>query len=217
MIISKLKDKKDILEMLGNSKKIFIIGCSECAAVCKSGGEEEVKMMSEFLIRNQKELTGGTVVESPCIEAKIKMALIKNKKGLNLADTVLVLACGLGTQMVDSALYGRKKIKPGTDTLFAGGVFGRQDNFAELCSLCGECLLDKTEAVCPYTRCAKGLLNGPCGGNKNGRCEVDRERDCAWILIFKKFKQAGREEALLEIIPPKNYSKKGKPGSLKLN
>ncbi len=216
MIISKLKDKKEILRMLEGSEKIFILGCSDCATTSKSGGEEEVRSIGEFLLKNNKKVVGQFVSEPPCIEAKAKLSLIKNRKEIEEADTLLVLACGLGAQVVDASLRKKKKVISGTDTLFAGAVFGKAARFVEFCSLCGECLLDKTVAICPYTRCSKGLLNGPCGGSKNGKCEVDREKDCAWILIYKKLKEQGREDKLLEIIPPKDFSKKTKPSALEL-
>ncbi len=216
MIIGRLKDKKEILKMLEGSKKIFIMGCSECATTCKSGGEEEVRKIGEFLIKNDKEVVGKFVSEPPCIEAKAKLSIVKNRKEIKEADTILVLACGLGVQVVDVSLREKKKVISGTDTLFAGAVFGKAQKFVEFCSLCGECLLDKTSAICPYTRCSKGLLNGPCGGSKDGKCEVDREKDCAWILIYKKLKEQGQEAKLLEIIPPKDFSKKIKPFTLEL-
>lgn len=216
MIISKLKDKKVILEKLAGDNKIFVVGCSECAATCRCGGEEEVKNISEFLLQNGKQISGQAVIESPCIEAKTKMELLKNTKILQDADSILVLSCGIGVQVISQCLRKSKKVIPGTDTIFAGAVFGKTDDFKEFCSLCGECIVDKTLGICPYTRCSKGILNGPCGGSKNGKCEVDKEKDCAWILIYKKFKDLSRENELLEIMPPKDFSKKNKPAGLKL-
>ncbi len=111
MIISKLKDKEVILEKLADDKKVFVVGCSECATTCKSGGEEEVKAMSEFLSQNGKQISGQVVIESPCVEAKTKMELIKNTKNLQDTDSILVISCGIGAQVISQSLRKSKKVK----------------------------------------------------------------------------------------------------------
>ena len=98
----------------------------------------------------------------------------------------------------------------GNDTLFAT-IVDSQGNFKEVCSSCGDCILDLTEGVCPITRCAKGLLNGPCGGQKDGKCEVDRTKDCAWVLIYKIKAQKNKISDLKKVIPTRDYKKSLKP------
>jgi len=87
-------------------------------------------------------------------------------------------------------------------------------DFYEKCSLCGECVLSVTGGICPITLCAKGLLNGPCGGMNKGKCEVDKDRDCAWVLIYKELEKNKKLEALKEIRSPKDFKKSGKPHKL---
>ena len=80
---------------------------------------------------------------------------------------------------------------PALDTLFIG-VEDSPGSFQEVCAQCGQCILGETAAICPVTRCHKGLLNGPCGGTNDGKCEVDKEKDCAWTLIYRRLEEQGR-------------------------
>ena len=89
-----------------------------------------------------------------------------------------------------------------------------QGNFYEKCSLCGECVLGITAGICPITLCAKSLLNGPCGGMDKGKCEVDKDKDCAWVLIYKEMEKRNKLNALKEIQKPKDFKKSGKPHKL---
>ncbi len=215
MIITKQKPLEEILESLKDEKNIFIVGCGECATTCKTGGEEEVAKIKDALAREGKVVTGWVIPEAPCIEAQVKKDLAKKRKELKAADAILVLACGLGVQSVmEHGRFG-KAIHPGCDTLFAGTVSGVGD-FNEYCSACGECILDQTGGICPVTRCPKGLLNGPCGGAKEGKCEVEPEKDCVWELIYKRLQELGKLDKMKEYRPPKDYSKASKPRSLSL-
>jgi len=99
------------------------------------------------------------------------------------------------------------------NTVF-GAVMDSKGNFYEKCSMCGECILDTTGGICPVTLCAKGLLNGPCGGMNKGKCEVDRDQDCAWVLIYKELEKNNKLVSLKEIRPPKDFKKSGKPHRL---
>jgi hypothetical protein len=96
------------------------------------------------------------------------------------------------------------------DTLVSGELAMEQ------CQECGECILNETGGICPVTKCAKGLLNGPCGGAENGKCEVDPQRDCAWILIYNRMKALGELDKLRRFMAPKDYSKMAKPRILKI-
>jgi hypothetical protein len=112
-------------------------------------------------------------------------------------------------------VVGDKLVHPGCDTIF-GGETVTDDFITEYCSLCGECVVEYTGGLCPSTLCTKGLLNGPCGGAWNGKCEVDQEQDCGWQLIYERLKTIGRLESLREYHQPKNYSRWSKPRSLSL-
>jgi len=210
MIITKQKEFKEILGYLGSHNKIFIVGCGECSTTCKTGGEAEVIAMKEALEKTGKTITGYCIPSAPCVASQVKLALAKNKKLIDSSDAILVLACGLGIQSVKDNLRGDKPIHIACDTLFMGAV-DAGGVFLEKCSACGECILEMTGMICPVTRCPKSLLNGPCGGQNKGKCEVDNTRDCAWILIYNELKKHGKLGLLREIRPPKDYSKISKP------
>lgn len=210
MIITKQKDIKDILKYLEGQNKIFIIGCGECSTTCKTGGEEDIKRVRELLIKEGKTVTGYCIPKAPCVAAQVKMELAKNKKLVEASDAILVLACGLGIQSVKENLRLAKQVHVGCDTLFMGAM-GQNNVFLERCSACGDCVLELTGLICPITRCPKSLLNGPCGGQNKGKCEVDKNRDCTWILIYNELKKQNRLDLLKEIKPPKDHSASTKP------
>jgi len=212
MIITKQKDIKDILKYLEGEAKIFIIGCGECSTTCKTGGEEDIKKIKEILEKEGKIITGYCVPSAPCIAAKVKVELAKNRKLIESSDAILILACGLGVQSVKENLRSEKAIHIGCDTLFMGAIDG-SGAFFERCSACGDCVLELTALICPVTRCPKSLMNGPCGGQDKGKCEVDKTRDCAWILIYNELKKQNKLHLLKEIRPPKDNSKSNKPRS----
>ena len=215
MIITKQKDFKDILKHLEGQDKVFLIGCGECSTTCKTGGEAEVNAIKEALEKVGKTVTGYCVPSAPCVAAQVKLALAKNKKTIDASDAILVLACGLGIQSVKDNLRGDKPIHIACDTLFMGAV-DAGGAFHERCSACGDCVLEMTGMICPVTRCPKSLLNGPCGGQNKGKCEVDKDKDCAWILIYNELKKHGKLGLLKEIKPPKDHSKLSKPRQLTL-
>ena len=129
---------------------------------------------------------------------------------MDQADAILVLACGNGVQTIGDHLES-KPVIPGVDPLFIGEVI-RAGKYEEKCQACGECILDLTDGICPLTRCPKGLLNGPCGGyTKDGKCEVDPDKDCAWILIYERLKERGHLDKMRQILPPKDYSELHRP------
>ena len=213
MIITTQKDFKKILEYLSGEKKIFIVGCGECATTCKTGGEPEVLEMKKALEKEGKIVTGWVVPEAPCVASQVRVALAKNKKALAEADSMLVLACGLGIQSVKENDRVGKIVHPGCDTLFMGEI-DKDGVFLERCSACGECVLELTGGICPITRCPKEMLNGPCGGTDKGKCEVDKDKDCVWTLIYNELRKTDKLNLMKEIQPPKDYSKTGRPRKL---
>jgi ferredoxin len=215
MIITKQKQFKDILNYLVDAKSVFLIGCGECSTTCKTGGETEIKQIKQALEKEGKVVTGYCVPSAPCIAAKVKLELAKNRKTIDSSDAVLVLACGLGIQSVKENLRSERPIHVGCDTLFMGAV-DSNGVFLEKCSACGDCVLELTGLICPLTRCPKSLLNGPCGGQNKGKCEVDKNRDCTWILIYNELKKKNKLAILRQIKPAKDYSKTNKPREVKL-
>jgi len=210
MIITKQKPLEELFLSIKKGEKVFLVGCGECATICKTGGEEEVLAIKKELEAYGAIITGWSVPTAPCIAAKIKAEFAKHLKEVKDADSILVLACGLGVHSVRENDRFAKVVHVACDTLFMGEV-DKEGAFKERCSACGECVLNLTGGICPITLCAKGLLNGPCGGVNKGKCEVDKDRDCAWVLIYNELNKQGKLENLRKIQPPKDYSKMGKP------
>lgn len=215
MIITKQKELKEILQYLLGAKSIFLVGCGECSTTCKTGGEDDIKKMKEALEKEGKVVTGYVIPSAPCIAAKVKLELAKSRKTIESSDAILVLACGLGVQSIKENSRSEKPIHVGCDTLFMGAI-DSNGTFLERCSACGDCVLELTGLICPVTRCSKSLMNGPCGGQNKGKCEVDKNRDCAWILIYNELKKNNKLDLLRQIKGPKDHSKTGKPREVKL-
>jgi len=213
MIISQLKPIEELLASFKDYKKIFLIGCGECATTCKSGGEEEVLKMKKDLEKAGKIITGSCIPSAPCVAAKLKTEIAKHLKELCQSEAVLVLACGLGVQSFKGNDRLDLAVFPACDTIF-GAVMDAKGNFFEKCSMCAECVLAETAGICPITLCPKGLLNGPCGGMNKGKCEVDNEKDCAWVLIYKELEKNKKLESLKEIHKPRDFKKSDKPHKL---
>ena len=212
MIITKKRDFKDLLENLKNYKSFFLIGCSECATLCGTGGEPELDEMKEALEAKGKTVTGTLHPKTGCQTLGTKIELKKDKEACAAADAIIVMSCGAGTQSAVE-IFPDKPVFPANDSLFLGNMT-RFQMFDERCSLCGECILDKTGGICPVTACPKGLLNGPCGGTDNGKCEVSQDIDCAWVRIYERMKKTDQLEDLKRTLEPKNWSASRKPARL---
>jgi len=215
MIATKLKQFEDILKTIKECSNIFLVGCGECATTCKTGGEKEILEAKEKLEKAGKTVTGWVIPDAPCVSAQMKIAFAKNRKAVTDADAILVFACGSGIQSVKANDRLEKEVYPACDTLFGAAVDGL-GNMKEFCSACGECILDSTGGICPVTRCPKGLLNGPCGGMNKGKCEVNTDEDCAWVLIYKEMDKKKHLEAFKAIKCPKDYSKSVRPRSAEI-
>ena len=210
------KPLREILNALKEGEKVMVVGCGNCAAKARSGGEPETQAMAERLRAHGVTVTGWAVPPdggSLCkLSATLKLLRTDRKDEADAADSFLVLACGQGVHTVIDAVE-TAMVHPGCDTIFGGETIS-DSAITEYCSLCGECVLESTGGLCPVTLCAKSLLNGPCGGAKDGKCEVDPQRDCGWQLIFDRLKQLGRVDSMLAYQPPKNWLRSGSPRSL---
>lgn len=216
MIITEQKPIAEILDSLEGCAKIFLVGCGECSTTCKTGGKDEVSAMKAELEKQGKAVVGMCIPNAPCIAAQTKTEFAKNMRALREAEAILVLACGLGTQSVKDNDRLGLVVLPGCNTLF-GALMDAQGNFVEKCSMCAECVLAETGGICPITLCPKGLLNGPCGGMSKGKCEVDKDKDCAWVLIYKELEKRKKLEDFKRIKPPKDFKKSTKPHKLILS
>ena len=213
------KTLDEILGCLESGEKVFVVGCGNCAAKAKSGGEPETRAMKDRLEAKGVPVTGwgvtGDGVSLCNLSVAKELLCVEHKGETESADSFLVLACGQGIHTVIDATDGGM-VHPGCDTVF-GGETVRADFITEYCSLCGECLVDYTGGLCPVTLCAKGLLNGPCGGATDGKCEVSKDRDCGWHLIYERLKAIGRLDLMRQYQPPKDWSKSANPRSLALS
>jgi len=215
MITAERKPLAEIKAMVAPYRKILLAGCGTCVAECASGGEKEVGLLASQL-RMDAKIEGREVeIKEITLDRQCVYEFIDQLTSLiDQYDVVLSLGCGAGVQAV-AEVFPKLVILPALNTTFigetkAGGVW------FENCRACGDCKLGRFAAVCPITRCAKGLLNGPCGGSKGEHCEVDAETPCAWQLIVTRLEEGGRLELLEEVYPPVDWSKSQGKGPRKI-
>jgi len=210
------KPLDEIIGYLEDGEKVFVVGCGNCAEKCQSGGAKQVQEMKDRLEAKNVKVAGAAATPSGVSLCKLSVTKellnVEHKAQSEKADSFLVLACGQGMHTVIDATEGAR-IHPGCDTIFGGETIA-EDYITEQCSLCGECIVELTGGLCPLTLCSKGLLNGPCGGAQDGKCEVDPDRDCGWTLIYERLKKLGKLENLYAYQEPKNYAKWNRPRSL---
>lgn len=202
MIISRRKEFKEILRSV-KEQDIFIIGCGKCATKQHLGGEPEVLEMKKKLIGSGKNVIGWTVLSSACNISSWDEVLTLNV-GIEKAEALLVMSCGGGVSIISSVV--ELAVYPALDTESLGGVC-REAVIIEQCGMCGECDIQVFGGICPLGQCPKGMLNGPCGGALDGKCEVD-ERKCVWDKIYERQKSLGRLKDIKNIHGPKDHSKR---------
>ncbi len=198
--ITKQKPIEEIKQQLDGMERAYLIGCGTCATMTKTGGRDEVVAMKENLQGLGKMVTGWTVIPTAC-DGMTEASVRDNNNAIRNANCVLVMSCALGVQRVGS--YVDKPVIPALDTLFIG-MEDSPGYFHEVCDQCGHCVLGYTAGICPITACHKGLLNGPCGGTNNGKCEVDKDKDCAWTLIYNRLKAQNRLDIMKKYQPPRS-------------
>lgn len=205
MIVASQKTLEELRRMISPYQRVLILGCGTCVTVCDAGGEREVSFLHSALRLAQAKGGNGTHTFS---EYTLKrqcdpefMDLLKDKVGE--VDAILSLACGIGVQSVAES-FPDTPVLPGVNTSFMGMAkeWGVWD---ERCAACGDCRLEETGGICPITRCTKGILNGPCAGTKNGKCEASKEMDCAWVIIYKRLERLQQLERMRRYYPPRNF------------
>lgn len=214
------KPIKELIRCIRPGEKVFVVGCGNCAMKCHSGGELETEAMAKRLKKRGINVVGhnvpGPAGMSLCKLSNTKKVLQEDcMEQTQEADSFLVLGCGQGVHTVIDATNGAM-VHPGCDTIF-GGETVSDTEINEYCSLCGDCVIEFTGGLCPMTLCAKSLLNGPCGGAENGKCEVDKDRDCGWVLIYERLKKLDRLELIAPYRNPKNHAKWSRPRSLRVS
>jgi len=214
MIIAERKPMEEIKQLIAPYKKVLVAGCETCVAVCWAGGEKEVGILaSQLRLARRAEGSEVSVLEAT-VERQCEREMVAEiKDKVAEADAVISLACGSGVQTM-AEMFEDKPVFPGVNTTFIG-MPEKEGLWVEMCGACGDCFLDRTGGVCPIVRCAKGLLNGPCGGTrKGGKCEIDPDKDCAWVLIHGRLEKQGRLEVMRKYCPPKNYRAVKRPGKV---
>ncbi len=215
MITAEQKPIEEIREMISPYKKILVLGCGSCVAECAAGGEKETAMLASALRMAAKMNGEDVLIEEKTIDRQcVKDFYILLDDIIDQYDAVLSLGCGAGVQAV-ADMFQEVPIIPALNTGFLGETRD-QGLWVENCLGCGDCMLYYFGGVCPLARCSKQLLNGPCGGSKDGKCEINPEIDCAWQLIIDRLSAFGALERLEEVYPAKDWSKKHGSGPRKI-
>ncbi len=210
MIVARRKEFAEIAEAVRDFSRVLVVGCGTCVAVCLTGGEKEAGILAAQLdiaarLGGREQSFGVACVERQC-DREFLDELAEAAKG---CDAMLSLACGAGIQFL-AERYPEKPVLAGVDTTFIG-VNEAVGVWDEKCRSCRSCVLTMTGGICPVTLCPKSLLNGPCGGTVDGKCETDPERDCAWTLIYERLESTGRLDNIKEIAPPRPQGKSNLP------
>ncbi len=211
MIVAKPKPFEEVVNMLGDFSRVLVAGCGTCVAVCLAGGEKEAGILAsqlQLVFRDRDFKSFAATVERQC--DREFLALLRDN--VAQADAVVSLACGAGIQFI-AEMYPDKPVFPGVDTSFIGVNEGA-GIWSERCKACNQCYLGLTGGICPVTMCAKSLLNGPCGGPSNGKCETSPDRDCAWVKIVERLKSQSRLDILAKITPPRDFRLSEHPAKL---
>jgi hypothetical protein len=204
MIYSEQKPFDEILAYMENDNAVFVLGCNGCAQSSGSGGPAQVQEMVKKLTAAGKKVTGSKNIDFLCEKALVKSDLKGRVEQLQAADAVLVLTCGIGVQCVAAAV--NKPVYPGCNTVNLGGSRGEWEG-TERCLECGQCLLYYTGGICPLTACTKSLISGACGGANRGKCEISKDRDCGWELIYERLKERGLLHRLDDLLKPLDHKK----------
>ena len=205
MIVADKKPIEEIIEEIKEHEKILILGCNECVTVCEAGGKKEVGVLASalrmyFLNQGQDVKIDEVTLERQCDHEYLE----EIRDVMDQYDAVVSIACGVGVQFM-AEKYHDTPIYPGVNTCFMG-VTEKRGLWTERCQGCGECILARTGGICPVTRCAKRIFNGPCDGSVKGSCEINKEIDCAWQLIVERLKALNRLDDYEELSPLKDWS-----------
>lgn len=205
MIVGEQKPLEEIWEMVKGHSNLLVLGCNTCVAVCHQGGSKEAGIIASLL--RMKAKTEGVAME--ITEAGVERQcerefFVPQEQALEGAEAVLSTACGIGVQFIADTWKSRP-VYPALNTTFLGGV-EEMGSFSEKCQACGSCVLGRTGGICPMSRCAKRVLNGPCGGSTKGSCEINKDTECAWQLIVDRLKALGRMDDYETLAPIQDWS-----------
>ena len=199
MLITELKSTETLRELLKG--KIFVLNCHGCREIRFPEAEADAfqaELTAEGVV------TGIFTTEYICNDENLAVILKPHAAAIEAAETIAVFSCGVGVQTV-AAMYPGKRVVACCDTYALPGYQGVTPLEVD-CKQCGECFLNLTGGICPLTACSKSLVNGQCGGAKNGKCEVDPNMECGWERIYQKLKKIGRLDAMKCPVQIRNYA-----------
>ncbi|CAO0822996.1 Methylenetetrahydrofolate reductase C-terminal domain-containing protein [Desulfarculales bacterium] len=216
MIVAEWKPIPELLASLKGHKDILLVGCATCVAECAAGGEREVLILAPVLRMGLKGQGQDVNIITKTLERQCEPAFVEELSEIaSQVDAIMSLSCGIGIQLVaerfiDLPLY------PGVNTTSLA-IREQAGLWTARCAACGDCMLGETFGLCPVARCAKSLMNGPCGGTrKNGKCEVDENTECIWCRIVERAEARGRLEDLAKVRPAKDWSHSGHGGPTRM-
>jgi len=215
MIVAEKKPIEEVIESIQDYEKILIAGCNECVTVCEAGGKKEVGILASALRIHFMNQGRDVKIDEVTLERQCDIEYLEEIRNvIDQYGLILSLACGAGVQYM-AERYPAMPVVPGVDTCFIG-VSEERGVWSERCQACGKCILAQTGGICPVSRCSKRMLNGPCGGSSNGKCEINSEIDCGWQLIIDRLNSLGKLEAYEQITPVKDWSTERSGGPRKV-
>ena len=205
MIVGKQKPLDEIWDMIQPHKNVLVLGCNTCVAVCHEGGNKEAEILASLLRMKAEQQGVAMTITNSGIERQCEHEFFETvKEAIEKSDAVLSTACGIGVQFI-AEKFETTIVYPGLNTTFLGAV-EKIGVMTERCQACGNCVLGTTAGICPIARCAKRVLNGPCGGSTKGSCEINKELDCAWQLIINRLNALGQMDRYETLAPLKDWS-----------
>jgi len=206
MIVADRKNVREIRDMIQHHDRVLLVGCGTCVTVCLAGGEREVGIIGSALRMALRLVRRDNVVVDECtIERQCEDAFLDGlAPRVAEYDAICSLGCGAGVQSL-AERFPKIPVYPGLNTQFMG-ILESQGVWTEKCAGCGNCRLGQFAGICPLTRCAKRLLNGPCGGSRDGICEIDPQRECAWQRIYDRARSSNHFESIYPIAEPQDWS-----------
>lgn len=214
MIVAERKPLGEIIDMVKEFDRILVLGCRGCVTVCSAGGEREAEILSSLLSLGLKKEGKNPKISAATLVRQCDREFIDSMDQWDGEyDAVVSMACGVGVNFIAN-LRPAVNVFPAVNTTFFGGS-ATQGEWTEQCAGCGDCVLHITGGLCPVARCAKSLMNGPCGGSQNGKCEIHSEIECIWQLIHDRLEGLRRKDQILAVAPIRDWTSAGHGGPRK--
>lgn len=206
MIVAERKQIDEITTMIESCNKVLVLGCGGCVTVCLTGGERQADALAAQLKLAASQAGKTIEVDVDCITRQCEAEFFDNlQSNPGNYDAVVSIACGAGVGYM-SEQFPDATILPGMNTTFLASNVAK-GIWEEYCRGCGDCVLAWTGGICPVARCSKSLINGTCGGTDKGKCEVDKDMECGWLLIYKRLESLGRLDEYRKMRPTRDYRK----------